>query len=144
MGDVEAGGVGAPRVWMGSRWRSRFSRWRRRRSSAPPARVFRELVPPELLVVRLGGQGNAEGELRTATLGFVRRIRGAELAAHADGIESRRLDAGHVARVLAVMGILPGRLMASGAHEAAIHNGYWVCFNGSLWNASSTWVAVAR
>ncbi|RVW10614.1 nucleoside triphosphate pyrophosphohydrolase [Prescottella agglutinans] len=62
-------------------------------SRARKAGLPDELVPDELRVVRLGGPGSAEDELRKATLRFVERIRAAESAAHADGVPWGGLDA---------------------------------------------------
>ncbi|MGF7121297.1 MazG family protein [Rhodococcus sp. TAF43] len=62
-------------------------------SRARKAGLPDELVPDELRVIRLGGPGSAEDELRKATLRFVERIRAAESAAHAAGVPWGGLDA---------------------------------------------------
>lgn len=60
---------------------------------ATKAGLPQSLIPAELKTVRLGGSGNAEDDLRKATLSFVTQIRGAEVAAHEHGIERGRLTA---------------------------------------------------
>ncbi|TQF74329.1 MazG family protein [Rhodococcus spelaei] len=60
---------------------------------ASRAGLPRELVPPEILVIRLGDPGNAEDVLRKATLSFVARIRATELSAQAGGTGPGQLTA---------------------------------------------------
>ncbi|SUE16989.1 ntp pyrophosphohydrolase [Rhodococcus gordoniae] len=50
------------------------------------------LVPAELRLVRVTGDGDAESALRSATMDFVAAVRAAEKAAHADGVPYGALD----------------------------------------------------